>query len=146
VGYEKKLHDIESLISANQEICEAIVAHALDVYGIEKEELDNHIGEAKKNKRSADKVSVSQTLKHFVRDWAAEGTHERDDAFPCILSAIDGLQIGHPASTAPVRVLIPGSGLGRLAHEIAKLDGELPNSRSTYSLSWADAEGVQVTK
>jgi carnosine N-methyltransferase len=127
VDYGKKLDDVQFLIWSNQKLCEEIVAHALEFYGIEREELDNHIKEADRNKRLADKVSVLQTLKHFVRDWADEGAHERDDAFLCILSAISGLRIGDPASTAPIRVLVPGSGLGRLAHEIAKLDGMSPN-------------------
>jgi carnosine N-methyltransferase len=135
VDYEKKLNDIEVLISSNQALCERIVAHAMEFYGIKREEFDNHTKEAEKNKRLADKVSVIQTLKHFVRDWADEGAHERNDAFPCILSMISGLQLVSSETTAPVKVLLPGSGLGRLAHEIARLDGMPPNFSTEIYLS-----------
>ena len=58
-----------------------------------------------------------QTLKHFVRDWSHEGKSERDALFPPVLDALraefgDGEREGK-------KVLVPGCGLGRLAHDIA---------------------------
>jgi len=85
------LDDIEELLYSNEALCKSIVAHAMEFYGVEQQELNDHIQEAKRNKRPAEKVSVVQALKHLVRDWAEEGTHERNDAFPCILSIVSGL-------------------------------------------------------
>lgn len=61
-----------------------------------------------------------QVLKHFVRDWSAEGKGERDALFPPIL---DALQEEYPTrdSAQPIDVLVPGCGLARLAFEIASL-------------------------
>ena len=89
-------------------------------YGIEQKELDEHIQEAEKAKRVADRISPSQTLKHFVRDWADEGSKERDDAFPCILSTLSSLK-AEAAADKHLKILLPGSGVGRLGTEVANL-------------------------
>lgn len=72
--------------------------------------------------KKADKTSTSQALKHFVRDWSVEGLAERDAAFPCVLKALDEA-FPSRSTEEPVRILVPGSGLGRLAHDIAGLGG-----------------------
>lgn len=120
VGYRKKLEDIEELIYVNEVLCKAIVANAMAFYGIEQKELDAHIKEAEAAGRVADRISVSQTLKHFVRDWAEEGQKERNDAFPCILSTLNTFKTSSNSST-PLKILLPGSGVGRLGTEVANL-------------------------
>ncbi|KAH7074190.1 N2227-like protein-domain-containing protein [Paraphoma chrysanthemicola] len=122
VNYKKKLDDVEELIYENLMICKSIVSNALQFYGVTQQELDEHIKDAEEKERQADRISVSQALKHFVRDWADEGAKERNDAFPCILSTLSGLK-GVSKEPSPLKVLLPGSGLGRLGHEVANLDG-----------------------
>jgi hypothetical protein len=97
----------------------------MQFYGVTHKELDEHIKDAEKSGRSADRISVSQTLKHFVRDWSEEGSKERNDAFPCILSTLQNLG-ARSTENKPLRVLLPGSGLGRLGHDVAKLGCRLP--------------------
>lgn len=121
--YKKKLDDIEELIYENLMVCKRIVSNAMAFYGVQQQELDAHIKEAERNGRQADRISVSQTLKHFVRDWADEGSKERNDAIPCILSTISRLKAESEAS-GPLEVLLPGSGVGRLGHEVADLGGK----------------------
>lgn len=127
MGYTKKLSEIEERIWENAMLCKSLVADAMLFYGIEQKELDEHIEEARKNKRQADKVSVSMALKHFVRDWSEEGSKERRDAFPCILAVLRGTR-AELASTEneeiPVKVLLPGAGLGRLGDEVVDQGGE----------------------
>lgn len=120
VQYKKKLDDIEELIYTNEVVFKKIVATAMQYYDVTSKELNDHITEAEKAGRQADKNSVTQTLKHFVRDWADEGSKERDEAFPCILSMVSGLKTD---SSGSKKVLLPGSGVGRLGHEIANLGG-----------------------
>lgn len=91
-------------------------------YDISQKELDEHIKDAEKNGRSADRISVGQTLKHFVRDWAEEGSKERNDAFPCVLGTLSKLKEQANVEES-LKILLPGSGLGRLGHEVAKLRG-----------------------
>jgi hypothetical protein len=122
VNYDKKLDDIEERIYENLMVCKSIVSNAMHFYSIGQKELDVHVREAEKSGRQADRISVSQTLKHFVRDWADEGLKERNDAFPCILSTVSDLKAKLDREN-PIKVLLPGSGLGRLGHEVANLGG-----------------------
>ncbi|XP_065828165.1 carnosine N-methyltransferase-like [Oscarella lobularis] len=66
-----------------------------------------------------DMDKVTTTVKQFYRDWSIEGEAEREI---CYHPIIEELQMRLPLSSErPVSVLVPGSGLGRLAFEIAKL-------------------------
>lgn len=133
VNYNQKLYEVEELIYENLMVCRGIVSNAMQFYGITQQELDEHIKEAEKGGRAPDRISVSQTLKHYVRDWADDGSKERNDAFPCILSTLSNLK-SQQTEVRPFRVLLPGSGLGRLSHDVAKLGGtlslHLPNIRA----------------
>uniref|UniRef100_S4RCY8 Carnosine N-methyltransferase n=1 Tax=Petromyzon marinus TaxID=7757 RepID=S4RCY8_PETMA len=62
-----------------------------------------------------DMDKLKSTLKQLVRDWSSEGQGERDSCYRPILNAIQTYLGAGP------RVLVPGSGLGRLAWEIARL-------------------------
>ncbi|CAL1711444.1 unnamed protein product [Somion occarium] len=61
---------------------------------------------------------VQESLKHFVRDWSDEGRRERDRICEPILSVLRDVPVERRAS---MKVLVPGSGLGRLAWEISEL-------------------------
>ncbi|TLD29148.1 hypothetical protein PspLS_04003 [Pyricularia sp. CBS 133598] len=118
-GYSAKLDTAEELADANGQLCKRIVETALEFYQLKPRELRDHIAALKHAGRTPDRISVSQALKHYVRDWSSEGQSERDDAFPCIKST---LQSFFPdRETAPVKLLLPGAGLGRLGHDVAAL-------------------------
>ena len=131
VGYSSKFASVRDRILKNQRLCHAIVLDALDFYRIDQAELDTHAQQMEVAGRAVDKVSVSQALKHIVRDWAAEGASERDAAFPCIIEALRDLSSSSSSSSSSghnsdlagnvkVKVLLPGAGLGRLGHEVAE--------------------------
>ncbi|KAK4103155.1 N2227-domain-containing protein [Parathielavia hyrcaniae] len=122
IKYSEKFTDIEQLLKKNQNVCNDIVRAALDFYGVDQHELDQHIQSMKTAGRGAEKVSVSQSLKHFVRDWAATGANERDAAFPCILKTLKDL-FPSDQQNENVKVLLPGAGVGRLGHEVARIPG-----------------------
>ncbi|KAG7292165.1 hypothetical protein NEMBOFW57_002200 [Staphylotrichum longicolle] len=132
VKYSQKFTDIAQLLQKNQQVCDAIVQTGMEFYGISQNELDQHTQSMKAAGRGAERISVSQALKHFVRDWAASGANERDAAFPCILQTLQEL-IPTPEQDG-IKVLLPGAGLGRLGHEVANLPGfhVTNNKTSTY--------------
>lgn len=109
-----------------------MVETALDYYGISHEELTAHSNAKDAANQLPDRVSVSQALKHFVRDWSTSGRAEREDTFPCILGTMESLFPDRSGNE--VKVLLPGSGLGRLGHEVASLGGfdVTVNERSAY--------------
>lgn len=112
---------MEHLLETNNELARSIVDHGLWFYNISQSELDEFVEESESQQRSADKTSVSQGMKHFVRDWADEGQEERQQSFGCILKSLAQTP---RANERPLRVLLPGAGLGRLAHEVDNLGGE----------------------
>jgi hypothetical protein len=132
IKYTQKFSKVQRALEENYALCQHIVETALAFYGVEQTELDQHIKEAEKAGRKADKVGVSQSLKHIVRDWSASGAGERGDAFPCILKTMDSL---FPDREQDVKVLLPGAGLGRLGHEVAGLGGTF-SSENTSNAVW----------
>ena len=94
----------------------------MQFYGIQQTEVEAHIEEMEKNNQQLDFTSVNQALKHLVRDWSEDGAHERR-THDCIISAIRDLSPTIARLGAQLRILVPGAGLGRLAHDIANNEG-----------------------
>ena len=63
---------------------------------------------------------VNVMFGHLVRDWSTQGAKERQTAFPPVL---DGLEqhFGGKGNGRGKRVLMPGSGMGGLASDVADL-------------------------
>ena len=131
VQYSDKFKKVEHLLAENHQLCQRIIDTALEYYNIPRNELDEHIKKAEKDKKVAEKVSVSQALKHIVRDWSDEGVGERGDAFPCLLKTLEGL-FPERDNENPVKLLLPGAGLGRLGHELSGLGGKLQDPEPSY--------------
>ena len=124
-NYESKIKRTEELVRANDRVAQDIVDCALDFYDVDFTELSTFARQVEASGKTPERVSVSQALKHYVRDWAVEGEHERASAFPQILETLEKHFPERQKETDEhVRVLVPGSGVGRLAHEITGL-GEL---------------------
>ncbi|EFQ31591.1 hypothetical protein CGRA01v4_01450 [Colletotrichum graminicola] len=121
IGYSRKFEIAEQLLDLNQGLCNEIVETALKFYGVTQKELADHSKAKDDAGQPADRVSASQALKHFVRDWSTAGTGERGDAFPCILNELTALFPDR--SSRNIKALFPGSGVGRLGHEVAALGG-----------------------
>jgi hypothetical protein len=64
---------------------------------------------------------VQTELQHLVRDWSKEGRAEREKLLMPILNT---LRKEFPDGGFGNQILVPGSGLGRLAHEISKQQGK----------------------
>lgn len=124
---------MEPLLEMNSNLAQSIAQHGQRFYNITQAELDEFIRDTEVQGQRVDQTSVSQGMKHFVRDWAAEGHEEREESFQGILKS---LAQEPRTDDAPLRVLLPGGGLGRLAHEVHRLGGELMNLEveGTYTL------------
>ncbi|KAH7033567.1 N2227-like protein-domain-containing protein [Microdochium trichocladiopsis] len=153
-NYKRKLNELEHHIATNAHLANGIANHAMKFYGITEKELNEFIRAEEAAGRGSERHSVIQAMKHYVRDWSIEGAEERDAAFPCILSALEGVReslLEAPTEVSGedgqrqqqdegrarvLRVLLPGSGLGRLGHEVAGLGGfEVTiNEWSTYMI------------
>lgn len=72
---------------------------------------------------------VQEALLHYMRDWSEEGQEEREVIFKPVLNLLGSLDSKERAGKT---VLLPGSGLGRLAWDISEL-GELERYRLCLS-------------
>ncbi|KAE8154287.1 N2227-like protein-domain-containing protein [Aspergillus avenaceus] len=120
VKYTRKLNAVDHLLETNERLAHDIVEYGLRFYNVSRAELEAFIKENEKQGVNTDRTSVSQAMKHFVRDWSSDGLDERQEGFPCVLGTL-----GNMSRTAaqPLRVLVPGAGLGRLVYEIDALGG-----------------------
>lgn len=121
IGYTNKLNTVEDLMLKNAGLAESILDYGFNYYGVSRTELEDFVQETT-NGTNKQMGSTLYAMKHFVRDWSEEGLHEREATYPCVLEAI---RIAFPerSQAEPAKVLVPGSGLGRLGHEIAALGG-----------------------
>lgn len=136
IGYTNKLNTVEDLMIQNAGLAEDILDHGLRYYGIPRSELEEFVQDLT-NGTNKQKGSTLYAMKHFVRDWSDDGLHERQATYPCVLQAV---QTAFPkrSDSEQVRILVPGSGLGRLGHEIAALGGfQVTLNEFSYSMNIA---------
>lgn len=112
LGYTRKLNQLERTIKENATVTDAIAALAKEEFSEELESVPIPSG------TNGDLNRVREALKHFVRDWSEEGREERKVIFTPILDVLSEVPL---VQRNAMRVLIPGSGLGRLAWEISEL-------------------------
>ncbi|KZT05414.1 N2227-domain-containing protein [Laetiporus sulphureus 93-53] len=109
LAYPRKLDRLQEAICTNALVAEGIVRLAREQFRERLQEV---------NDISGDLVRVRESLRHFVRDWSNEGKDEREKIFGPIL---DVLREVDEEARRTMSVLVPGSGLGRLAWEISQL-------------------------
>lgn len=111
LGYESHFSLAQEQIQVNAVLARRIAQHGREVYGFrhgEEQGLDQ------------DFSIVGEAFGHMVRDWTDIGKTERAKIFPPILQ---GLSTHLRGTQGEKNVLVPGFGLGRLAHEIAEHEG-----------------------
>ncbi|KAK4055788.1 hypothetical protein OIV83_000335 [Microbotryomycetes sp. JL201] len=113
--WTEKLNAIEDAIEDNARVTDELAALGMEL----AHQTGDVIGLRSRFQRQDGRVV--EVLKHFVRDWSEEGKRERDVLFPPIL---DALRYPRADRSYRPRALVPGSGLGRMAYEIAELGYE----------------------
>ncbi len=81
-----------------------------------------------------DIIKMRSTLKLFIRDWAIDGTEERNSTYKPILEELNLFFKDRPKKDFEegINVLVPGAGLGRLMYEIAKLGFKSQGNEFSY--------------
>ncbi|KAL2256251.1 hypothetical protein VTK26DRAFT_1927 [Humicola hyalothermophila] len=133
-NYLDTLNKIDDAIDSNADLARAIVRTGLEMFrvGVRSESgqltLPPHWnGSAKHN----DIDKARSTIRQFYRDWSAEGAREREVCFGPVMRAIAAERQARPSGHPPLKVLVPGAGLGRLVFELC--------------LAGYDAEGNEIS-
>lgn len=117
--YRNRLQEIKKCIAVNDELIQLIIKDAN--YLFENVFYDEDCTDDIINIKTilTDQEKVQATIKQFFRDWSMEGKDERKD---CYEQIVEEIMIQFPLENfdpSTVRILIPGSGLGRLAFDVA---------------------------
>ncbi|KAF7193065.1 Carnosine N-methyltransferase [Pseudocercospora fuligena] len=132
INYSQNFAEARSKISINAKFCKGVVAFALQYYKISRHELEAFIHDTDDGKpRPQLRTTVSQTLKHMVRDWSPAGQEERDTTFPYILETLSNNL--PPKDNSTYKILVPGAGLGGLAYEISRLGSYMEVTSNEWS-------------
>lgn len=113
---EEKLHALRKCVVVNHAFIRSIVAQreAFHTPGTDYAALSRIPRLLKEDRMS----KVRSTLRQCVRDWSVNGAEERKQCYAPILGELERV-FPDAADRRNRRVLIPGSGLGRLTWEIA---------------------------
>lgn len=80
-----------------------------------------------------DQSKVISTLKSLVRDWSEEGEKERKETYLPILNELENIfKRVDLEARGNIKVLVPGSGLGRLAFEIVSMGFSTQGNEFSY--------------
>lgn len=115
VGYLDKLKTIDKRVSDNQKFLSEVAKHAIDIYGISYHDFDAiKQGDNNNNNNSSTNYRVIEALSHFSRDWDSQETQ------PLLSYILHHLEQQIPQlQQLETCIIVPGSGVGRIAHEIA---------------------------
>lgn len=111
----------DAAIDANAELARAIVRAGLPAFrsiapGAEPAVPHEWAGVA----RHADIDKARSTIRQFYRDWTAEGAAEGAACYGPVMRAVDDENRRPRPGAPPLRVLVPGAGLGRLVFELCR--------------------------
>ncbi|KAK7481450.1 hypothetical protein BaRGS_00027301 [Batillaria attramentaria] len=115
-GFRDNLDVMRTCVAHNHEVIKMLLQDAEVIF-----ENKNHGNENPHLKPTAfDMDKVKTTIKQFYRDWSEAGREERAACYGPVLTAVEKRFPPDTHDPRSVNILVPGSGLGRLAHEFAR--------------------------
>lgn len=110
LGYPTHFQKARKAVEINARLVEQIAQIARADYHTASRALEDE--------EDAEFGLVDLAFAHLSRDWSTQGAKERQAVFPPVL---DGLARNFGENGRGKKVLVPGSGMGRLASDIADL-------------------------
>ncbi|KAG0306044.1 hypothetical protein BGZ98_003066 [Dissophora globulifera] len=124
-SYLERMEKVDAAIEDNYEIIKMICEDQQIFVNDDRPMVKLGLNEKAKNAaalriRQQDMEKVQGTIKQFVRDWSEGGKPEREAIYQPLLQELKSrFSSITPENRGPINVLVPGSGLGRLAFDIA---------------------------
>lgn len=110
LGYPMHFDKANKGIMVNAQFAEYVAQVGRQLYDTGMQDLEDN--------EEADFGLVNLAFGHLMRDWSSLGIQERQVVFPPIMA---GLEEHFGVKSMGKKVLVPGSGMGRLASDIADL-------------------------
>jgi hypothetical protein len=117
VGYLDKLKSIDRLIDLNQQVLTQVADFSQNHYGLSYDDFHYLKNNSPSNQTSNSNYRVIEVLGHLKRDWC-----QGNEIDPLLSYICRGLnKVIPPEKRGDTCVIVAGSGLGRIAHEVATL-------------------------
>ncbi|XGW08141.1 hypothetical protein V3C99_010894 [Haemonchus contortus] len=117
-SHNDHMRNVLKCVDHNQEILKKIISYGLSVFGEEFATKTRRIRQ-KRRPEPHYMSKILSTLRQIVREWTVEGKPERDATYKPILDFVRE-RYSCASERSSVKLMVPGSGLGRLAFELAK--------------------------
>lgn len=124
-NFLETLEKTDDAIDSNALLAQAIVNAGLQSFGMT--EMPREWVDAAKH---SDIDKARSTLRQFYRDWTEAGKSEREACFGPVLKAMD--QERSSKGGRPLKVLVPGAGLGRLVFDLANNGFDAEGNEISY--------------
>ncbi|ODV77440.1 N2227-domain-containing protein [Suhomyces tanzawaensis NRRL Y-17324] len=135
VGYLKKLKRIDQYIQSNQKFLNGIADHAVRSYGLSFHDFAMLKSASSTNQTSTSNYRVIESLSHYIRDWSVQGDQETKPMMDYIIANLNTVI---PASERhKTCVIVPGSGLGKIAHAIATMGDGSDSFGSVHAVEYS---------
>lgn len=122
-SYLETLDRVDEAIESNAELARIIVKFGLRSFGMAESTTENGHYTVPEEWRGIAKINdfdkARSTVRQFYRDWSAEGGAEREACYGPIFRALGTEKVKYP-DRWPMKVLVPGAGLGRLVFDLCR--------------------------
>ena len=124
-----KFDRVDDAIDANADIASSILESGLGAFGLDSKPTEPSM-DWRGTAKPSDMDKARTTIRQLYRDWSAEGLVERRRSYEPVLA--DLLRLFPMQDKGSVKLLVPGSGLGRLAFEICRLGFDTEGNEISY--------------
>lgn len=138
-NYLDSLDKVDEAIENNADLARLIAKNGLQTFHVAEGVAEGEAGEDPSMPKQwvgcakyQDVDKARSTLRQFYRDWSAEGAVERKACYGPVLRAIGAERDAKGLHGTPMKVLVPGAGLGRLVFELCLLGYEAEGNEISY--------------
>ncbi|CAG8165443.1 unnamed protein product [Penicillium salamii] len=124
---------VDDAIDTNAEIADAILQVGLQSFNLSPTpEKGDPIGNWQDVATTEDVNKAHSTIRQFYRDWSLEGQAEREVCYEPVLQDLHHEFKTRSDNGEQIRVLVPGSGLGRLVFEVCMAGYDAEGNEISY--------------
>lgn len=124
-----KFDRVDDAIDANANIASGILKAGLKAFGLDREPTEPSM-DWRGSAKPSDMDKARTTIRQLYRDWSAEGAIEREFSYRPVI--LDLLRLFPVPDKGSLKVLLPGSGLGRLLFELCRMGFDVEGNEISY--------------
>jgi len=141
-GMTDKIKRWRAAIEVNSNFIEEIITQKIFM----EEDMNLPSREDRNTATDFNMEKVTSTLRQLCREWSVEGEEERRSSYGIIIEELERVLPVDPNNPYIIKVLCPGSGLGRLPYEICKRGYSCQGNEYSYFMLITSNYILNMTK